>query len=969
MRARTNHNLILLPLLLLLALAALPAASAFGSFAFKDFSYSAVNRDGTPATQAGSHPWELTTAFRLNATTNLSEEVIPDGDVKDTEVNTPLGLVGNPTATPKCSIQQFTTPPRNKEELPNGTSYLFSGATCPNDSQLGVAALELTPGGPEFIGVYNLEPPRGVPAEFGFDYAGEPVILTATLRPDGSYGLTVHARDISQTEHVFGIKVTLWGVPADPGHDGFRGECLGTEDVPVEVPGGCPAGVSPRPFLTLPTSCPAGPPVMSIRADAWQNPGVFVGDESGNLDSEGNPLRTSGCGRLDFSPTLSLAPDTRAANAPTGLEADLKLPQNDNPAGLAESHLRTASVTLPPGLVLNPAAAAGRQACTPAQIELNSQSTPLCPDSSKIGTVTATTPLLEAPLEGSVYLAAQEENPFDSLLAIYIVAEDEALGVHVKLAGQVHLDPSTGQIETTFDGNRLYGLGKPAEGEPQLPFSDLRLRFFGGPRAALMTPECGTYAANAAFTPWSGGAAVSGPLNPFQITTGCGGAFAPSLLAGTSNNSAGAFSPFITTIARTDSDQKLSRVSVTIPPGLLGMLSRVTLCPEAQAATGTCSPASQVGHLNATAGAGPDPVSLPEPGRQEDPVYLTGPYGGGAFGLSIVAHPEAGPFNLGAPIIVRAGIHVDPSTAQITVVTDPLPTIVKGIPLDIRSATVTIDRAGTSANQFTFNPTNCSLLAVTGGIASTRGASAAVSGPFQAADCAALPFKPGFKVSTQARTSKANGASLTVKVTSGQGQANIAKVDLQLPKALPARLTTLQKACTEAQFSANPAGCPAGSVIGYAKAITPVLNVPLTGPAYLVSHGGAAFPDVEFILQGQGVRIDLDGKTQIKQGITYSRFETVPDAPISSFETVLPQGPHSVLATNLPLKAKGSLCGTRLVIPTTLTGQNGAVLAQSTKVTVSGCAKVAKIAKVKKKAKSGRSVITASHHRTAKGGG
>ena len=921
------------------------AMPALASLSFQRVGYKALNLDGSAAMQAGSHSWELQTSFFVNSRIDGLEREVPDQDIKDVDAEPPLGLVGNPTVTPKCSIEQFTTPP-NKEVgvLTEGSSYLWSGASCPNDTQVGVADIKL-PGGYS-LGVFNLVPPRGVPAEFGFNFVGSPIILTASLRSDGSYGLVINARDASQALNFFGATVTLWGSPGDPRHDALRGECLGESGQPVAVPGGCHTTLPVRPFLNLPTSCPGGPSAMSIRADAWQNPGVFISAEPANVDAQGNPVPLTGCANLDFSPSLTITPQSKEANAPTGLEADLSVPQNENPAGLAESHVKDASVTLPPGMVVNPSAAEGREACSSVQVDLDAQTPAKCPDAAKVGTVVATTPLLEEPLEGSLYLAQQEANPFKSLLAVYIVAENASEGVHVKLAGQIHADPSTGQLTSTFDGNRVYGLGSALEGEPQLPFSDLKLKFFGGPRAALVNPDCGTYAPSSVFTPWSGGPAFSPAMASFALHQNCGGGFAPALSSGTSSNQAGSFSPFVTTISRSDLDQRLGRVSVTVPPGLLGMLSRVSLCPQAQAQTGNCPVASQIGHLNATAGAGPDPVALPQAGKQEDPVFLTAPYNGGPFGLSILVHAQAGPFDLG-DLVVRAGIHVDPATAQITVITDPLPSILRGIPLDVRSATVTIDRAGTLANGFIFNPTNCNPLTVTGTVSSTQGASANVSNRFQAANCATLPFKPSFKASTRARTSKARGASLIVKVTSTTGQANITRVDLQLPKQLPARLTTLQKACTEAQFATNPAGCPAASVIGTAKAITPVLNVPLIGPAYLVSHGGAAFPDIEFILQGQGVRIDLDGRTQIKKGITYSRFETVPDAPISSFETVLPQGPHSVLATDLPVKAKGSLCGSKLTIPTTLTGQNGTVIKQNTPISVTGCPRARQAARHK----------------------
>jgi len=913
---------------------------ALASLRFQSFSYKAVNLDGTPATQAGSHPWELQTSFVVNSRMDGLEREVPDQDIKDVEAELPLGLVGNPNVTPKCSIQQFTTPP-NKEPgvLTEGTSYLFSGASCPSDTQVGYADAKLP--GDHFLGVYNLVPPHGVPAEFGFNFVGSPVLFTASPNADGSYGLVVHARNASQALNFFGAAVTLWGVPADPQHDPLRGECLGEGGKPVAVPGGCHTSLPLLPFLTLPTSCAEEPPVMSIRADAWQEPGVFISAVSPNQDPFGNAVGLSGCSHLDFSPSLTLGPSVSAADSPTGLEADLKVPQNESPNGLAESHLKSAVVTLPSGMVVNPSAADGREACTSAQIDLNSQTPAHCPDSSKVGTVVATTPLLEKPLEGAVYLAQQEDNPFNSLLAIYVVVEGD--GVHAKLAAQVHADPVSGQLTTTFDGNRLYGATSPREGEPQLPFSDLKLKFFGGPRAALMTPECGEYAASAQLAPWSGTPAVAPTIPSFKISTHCGGGFAPSFTAGTENNRAGSFSPFVTSVSRTDQDQKLGQVSLKIPQGLLGMLSAVSLCDDANAALGTCPAASRVGHLTAAAGAGPNPVSLPQAGRQEDPVFLTGPYKNAPFGIAIVAHPEAGPFNLGPPIIVRGGIYVDPHTAQITVITDPLPTIVKGIPLDIRSATVTIDRPG-----FMFNPTSCAPLAVSGTIVSTQGASADVASRFQAADCASLPFKPTFKVSTQGATSKKLGASLDVKVTSGAGQANIGKVMVTLPKQLPARLTTLQKACTEAAFAANPASCPVESNVGIAKAVSPVLNVPLIGPAYLVSHGGAAFPDLVVVLQGQGVRLDLVGNTNIKKGITTSAFNTVPDAPISSFELKLPQGTHSALTSNLPAADHGSFCGTKLTLPVALTAQSGAQLRPSVKVAIAGCPKARKARKAAK---------------------
>ncbi len=680
-------------------------------------------------------------------------------------------------------------------------------------------------------------------------------------------------------------------------------------------------GAELRPFLTNPTSC--GVPLANdVSMDSWEEPFEESQPFSYPVNGEylltgptGNPLQTIGCGRLNFAPEAEIRPETSAASTPTGLDVAIKVPQNERPEGLAEAHLKNAVVTLPQGVVISPSVANGLQACSSAQVGLNNGNAPSCPEASKIGDVTVTTPLLETPLVGSVYVAAQGDNPFGSLLAIYIVAEGD--GVVIKLAGHVQVDPATGQLTTTFDEN------------PQLPFSELKLHLYGGPRAPLAMPAaCSGYAPSAQLTGWNG-AMVVPVIESFSVNSGCSHGFSPSFSAGVSNNVAGGFAPFSTTISRPDGDQMLGGVSVTAPPGLSAMVSQVPLCGEPLAAEGKCSQGSLIGHTTAIAGPGPYPVTVG--GGQ---VFLTGPYKSAPFGLSIVVPAVAGPFNLGN-ITVRAALYVDPHTARVTVVSDPLPTIEQGIPLQVRAINVVLDRSG-----FTFNPTSCNPLTVNGEIASDEGASVAVSSRFQAADCASLAFKPKFSVSTQGATSKAKGASLKVKVASGSGQANIARVEVKLPKQLPSRLTTLRQACLAATFEANPATCPAGSLVGSAKATTPVLPVPLAGPVYLVSHGGEAFPDVVVILQGEGVRLDLTGNTNVSKGITSSTFASVPDQPVSTFELTLPEQSNSALTTDLPAKDHGDLCGVKLTMPTTIDGQNGAQVTRSTAIAVTGCPKI-----------------------------
>ena len=690
----------------------------------------------------------------------------------------------------------------------------------------------------------------------------------------------------------------------------------------------------------MPTSCEL-PFTSTVSGDSWAAPGQ-PSQQISPAVSYTLPQALDSCNHLGFAPEISVAPDVSQASSPTGLNVKVHVPQTTelDAKNVAESSLKDTTVTLPEGLVLNPAGADGLDACSEAQIGFTGVEPvsgmdlftpglpqPFCPDASKVGTVEIETPLLPNALKGAVYLATPAPlreggmNPLDSLVAMYIVAEDPVSGTLVKLPGKVSLDQATGRIVSTF------------ENTPELPFENLRLHFFGGERAPLATPpHCGTYTTNASFAPWSGNEPAN-PTSSFDIATGphsapCPNAtlpFAPSLTAGMTNINAGSFSSLTTTIGREDGNQDIQAVQLHMPAGLSGALSGVKLCPEAQANAGTCGPESLIGHTIVSVGLGADPFSV-----TGGEVFLTEKYEGAPFGLSIVNPAVAGPFNLGK-VVVRAKIEVDPHTAELTVTTGAIPHILDGIPLQIKHVNVTIDRPG-----FTFNPTNCNPQSVAGTVSSVEGTASLVSTPFQVTNCAALKFAPKFAVSTSGKTSKANGASLNVKLTypnAPQGtQANIARVKVDLPKQLPSRLTTLQKACTAAQFESNPADCPAASIIGHARATTPILPVPLEGPAYFVSHGGEAFPSLIIVLQGYGVTVDLVGTTFIsKAGITSSTFKTVPDVPVGTFELSLPQGKYSALTAN------GNLCTTKLTMPTEFLAQNGAKINQTTPINVTGC--------------------------------
>jgi hypothetical protein len=842
-------------------------------------------------------------------------------------VELPPGFVGNPNAVPKCPRPDFDLRNENGNHTP----------VCPSDTQVGLATVYISPNLYAELPVYNLVPPAGVPAQLGFGYERFTGLLDATvkLNPKGEYTVSVEAHDLQPTETVSGATVTLWGDPAEPSHNALRytpgqDEVAAGNDIPSDVP--------PRPFLRSPSSCGV-PQTLAVSAVSWEDPLQTVVPFMGvaaSTDEQENPVSLEGCLKLDFSPSLELATDTSATGSPTALEANLRVPQNEDPNSLAEADLKDASVTLPPGWTVSSSAVNGLEACSPEQIGIGNEQLPTCPAASKIGDLEVTTPLLEQPLEGEMYVA-QQETVDGSLLGGYLVVDDVHTGVLIKLTGHIEVGGQEG-----VEGLQPGQLRAVFENSPQLPFSDLKLKFFGGPRAALMTPQtCGNSSASTQITGWNG-SVVTPESNPIATTTGCVQGFSPSLTVGTANNSAGQYSPLTLSLSRDDTEQQLSGLSFTLPPGVAAKLADVPRCSNAQANEGACPESTQIGTITVGAGPGPEPLYV------KGTMYLTGPYKGAPFGESVEVPAIAGPFNLdenGRPVVVRGAIRINQNTAQGEVVSDPLPTELRGIQIDERSIQVDIAR-----NDFVFNPTNCGQLATTGTILSTTGTVANVSSPFKASGCSKLPFKPRLTLETQSHATKADGASLTVKLSEKPGEANIHRLDFQFPIALPARLTTLQKACTEAQFAKNPAGCPKGSVIGTAKAVTPVLSAPLVGPAFLVSHGGAAFPDVEMVLQGEGVTIVIDGKSDIKKGITYSRFEAIPDAPVSSVETTLPTGPDSIFAAYLHGSSSPNLCGSNLQVRTTIEGQNGALIKETNKLGVSSCPK----AKTVKKAKASR---------------
>jgi hypothetical protein len=934
--------------------------------------------------QAGGHPANLTVTGAFTTETTREGSVVPTQDPKDVVTDLPPGLLGNPEAVPKCPL----------------TQVLSTGEPCPADTQIGVAVLHVFGSGPagrkDLTGpIVNVTPEAGQSAEFGLENPAHitPLLTAHLVRTAAGYGITVVSNEIPETE-LTGYELTFWGVPADPSHDPTRGLTCEESTNPGNNcrngEGGLVSGVPAVPFLTMPASCVAGPERARMLVDTWEAPGrVGVNERyEGFVEREAEtslptvlsgPLQgVAGCDLLSFDPSIEVQPDTLTADEPVGLGVDVGVPQDEDPAGLATPQLRDTSVTFPQGLSISPGVVDGIQACEefgPEGIDITGPESEEvgpagnlqlaaghCPDASIVGSAEAFTPLLPVPVKGHVYLArpgcggagqsacTEEDAASGRLYRLYLeLGGTGALadtGVHFKVPLETQANPATGQLTTR------------AIGTPQAPFSDLKIQLNGGPRAPLDNPAaCGPAVTTADFTPWSApgrtpeGLTVAGtadgtPSSFFEVG-GCSApaGLSPGFVAGTVTPQAGQFSQFTLDLSREDREQYVKGIQLHTPAGLSGILANVPLCEEPLADDGHCPQASLIGSTRVASGAGSHPFEI------GGKVYLTKGYGGSPFGLSIVTNAVAGPFNLGL-VVVRARIDVDPADATLTVTTDQtgpyaVPQMVFGVPLRLRRITVDIDRPG-----FMFNPTSCAAQKIEARISGAQGANAQVSSPFAVAGCKSLAFKPKFTVSTNGHTSRAGGADLDVKLSYPAGslgsEANVKSVKVELPKQLPSRLSTLQKACPAATFDANPGNCPTASVVGIVRATTPLLPVGLAGPVFFVSHGGEAFPSLIVVLQGDGVRVDLTGTTFIsKQGITSSTFKTVPDVPVGTFELYLPEGPFSALAAN------GNLCRSKLVMPTHFTAQNGATLNQQTKITIRGC-KTKNTKKKKPKPRAGR---------------
>jgi hypothetical protein len=832
-------------------------------------------------TQAAGHPNFGITDFRFKTSGAAGTEK-PEGNVKNVRVDLPAGLSVNPLATPRCKIAEL------------------EASGCPADTQVGEVQLTAHLNLIEILGqpvgatigppltnakVYNMEPPSGTPLEADFKVA----LFETVVHIVGGI-------DWSRDYHEY---FTISEAPKSPelveSRLIFFGKKLGE--------GGT------LPFITMPSTC-LGPQTTYLKVESY--------DGQQETKSFTTPVGASGCDKVPFKPTVKVTPASSQSDQPDGATIKVEVPQSSDAEGLDSSMLKDARVSLPEGMTLNPAAVNGLQACTDAQFGKGETHKVECPPSSQVGTTTIETPdLPPGSLSGNVYVGQPKSGDPQSgnEYRILIDAEAPSYGVSVRLEGHVSANAATGRLTTAVLEN------------PQVPFSDFIVNLSAGSHTTLANPlACGLATTNSSLTPYSG-ASPAEPFTSFPIDfDGKGGAcpgplpFVLSQSATTAPTTGGASTSLDFSLARAEGQQYLAKLTTVLPPGLVGRIPSVALCGEPQAEKGECASASQIGTVAVSLGSGPSPLAL------TGQAYLTGPYAGAPYGLSVVVPAEKiGPFDYGR-IVTRATINVDPFTSRV-IVASQLPTVVGGVPLRLRSIAVNANRPN-----FALNPTNCGPLTTTTTLTSTFGTTQSLSTPFQATACNALAFKPKLTASTNAKTSRANGAILVVKVSYPAGpQANIRSVLVSLPKQLPSRLSTLNNACPAATFDMNPAACPPLSSVGTATVTTPVLPGKLTGPAVFVSHGGGGFPDLDLVLKGDGVTVILVGSTDIAKGITSSSFASIPDVPVSSFEVRLPTGKDSALT------AVGNICKRPLTMPTTITAQNGKVIKQGTKIAVGGC--------------------------------
>jgi hypothetical protein len=880
---------------LLLVVAATPAAAsafAFGSSGFDANIYEATDR---LAKQAGSHPVAATFSV------DFQESGTPGKDgLRDLSVEMPPGLIENPTATRQvyCKEKEFNTPRESPWEAESR-----SGESCKDRTQVGIVTVRSAADGTErTFGLFNLAPHRGEPAELGAKPYEKPLIFVPSLRQaEGEYGTTLKATDVPEALHVSGLTVTIWGVPWSVINNDQRGNCLNELEPELgwaKCSVGSPSSseFAPLAYLTLPTSCEE-PMDFAVTADSW------LGGKASGATS-GKPS-LSGCEKLEFEPRATAQLSDPRASSPSGYEFHILVDTHGvtDPVCCAPTPVRRAAVMLPDGVTINPSVGSGLGVCTAAQFSAETPTSPFgagCPAESKIGDFRVRTPIVSGAVNGSIFLAAPHDNPFGSLIAVYLVAKSIERGILVKVAGELRADPSSGNLTAVFDEL------------PQLPYSDLEIHFREGQRSPLATPPaCGSISTEADLTPWRDPGVIRHKSLPATIGAGAGGGpcpvglapFAPQAVAGMLNSRAGAYTPFYLHLTRKVTEQEIVSYSAQFPPGLLAKIAGIPYCPDAaieaaRRSSGvaerdhpSCPAASLIGHTYSGYGVGS--VLAYAPGN----LYLAGPYRGSSFSVVAIDSALVGPFDLGV-VIIRSAVRIDPQTAQASIDatgTDPIPHIIDGIPIHLRDIRAYIDRPG-----FTLNPTSCEPFRVASALngAGQRYADrsddtlAVATAPFQAFDCASLGFRPRIGLALKGGTKRGDYPSLRVTVRPRPGDANIASSQVRLPPSLFLDQARIRTICTKGQFAAGH--CPPGSIYGHVRAFTPLLEAPMEGPAYLRSSTHT-LPDLVFALRGHGIEVDVAGRIDAYKGGIRGTFPTIPDAPVSKFVLRMNGGKRGVL--------------------------------------------------------------------------
>jgi hypothetical protein len=904
-----------------LLLAALPVAPAQAAFGLHGIDITFTEEDGSTDAQAGSHPFEMTTSFTIDTVEDPVLKVpVPAEDFKDLTVDAPPGFVVDRDATDQCSTAEFRPAGGGEPQ-------------CTRASMIGVADVALDkPDKIEHSPVFSLTPPPGAVAKLGVVVNGVPVTAELGLSEEAPYHGVAKLSNTLQVFPVYSTKLTLWGTPAAKAHDAERGG---------------PVDGAERPFLTLPRSC-EGPLATTLEATSWQ--GGFFEETILSHDDVGEPLGMTECSSLGFTAGLSAQPTNRSAEGPSGIDISLDItdPGLTSPEGRAQSDFKKVVLTFPEGMTANPSLAEGLGVCSEQELaHETADSAPGegCPQSAKIGTLEAESPVIQGEIiKGTLYVAKPFENRFGSLIALYMVIKNPGLGININIAGRVEPDPRTGQLIATF--------GDPGNELPQLPVSHFRVHLREGGRSPLITPPlCGAYETKAEFTPWANPSSTFTTTASFHVDSGVGGGpcspggtppFSPGLQAGTLANDAATYSPFNLRLTRRDGDQDLTKFSFTLPPGMTANLSGVSRCPDqaialtktktgkAELASPSCPANSEIGNVLAGAGVGSQLTYVP--GK----VYLAGPYNGDPLSVVGVVPAVAGPFDVGT-VVTRQALDVDPRTADAIVDganSDPIPHILAGIPLKVRDIRVHVDR-----HRFTLNPTDCDPFAVKaelwgGGsdvFSTSDDSPVSQSVRFQAANCARLGFKPRFKFLLKGGTKRGDHPALQATVIPRPGDANFEKAVVTLPRSAFLDQAHIRTICTRVQFAAH--NCPPASIYGTAKATTPILDEPAEGPVYLRSSNHN-LPDLVMALKGPpsaAVEVELVGRIDSHKGGIRANFEGIPDLPVSKFILNMQGGKKGLIVNSRGLCARKSMASAKL------TGHNGRRYNTSPLVKAAGC--------------------------------